>query len=344
METPEVISIPATMAGRDARLFWLLARELYRDNLLSQVDLLIDSDWSEILGHEDGEDLACGLAELLFAKDDLERLQTVSEGFAPSAHPLYFRRLRDMGKKMPQSKRAIGWMQSQKLIGQGLDGFKEALREGHVELARKLHSPTPAEAEAIFYELAGSLTKEALGLLLFRAPGLSDFKTLLHASNARAHEDVLCFLTWKIEESHPKAQLRNPDGNESMLLALMLNALSRRQFTWAKKLLEWNHSLAFDRFEPKELAPPWDDDAAIIKLDGSLILTPSDFCALYAHEGFGRALADVKAPEPNMPKVAALLSALAKKLETRRPGAAQTWSIPYAARAQNAAASCWASA
>lgn len=336
-----VITIPATMAGRDARLFWLLARELYRDGFLSQVDMLIDSDWSEILGHEDGEDLACGLAELLFAQDDLERLQTISEGFSPSAHPLYFRRLREMSKKIPQSKRSIGWMQSQKLIGQGLDGFKEALREGHVELARKLHSPSSAEAEALFYQLTNSLTKEALGLLLFKAPALSDFKALLHASNARANEEVLCFLTWKIEESRPKAQLRNPDGDESMLLTLMLQALSRRQFTWAKKLLEWNHSLAFDRFEPKELAPPWDDDAALIKLDGSLSLTPSDFCALYAHEGFGRALSDLKAPEPNMPKVAALLAALAKKLETRKPGTSQYWSSVYASRAKSAAVACW---
>lgn len=341
MDQPAVITIPASVVGSDPRLFWLLARELYRAGQFDQVDSLIKSDWSDLIPHEDGEELASQLAELAFARDDLHRLQAVSEGFTPSSHPLYFRRLREMGKKMPQSKQAISWMQSQKLIGQGLDGFKTALHEGYVELARKLYSPTPAEAEAIFYEIANSLTKESLGALLFMCPALVNFKALQHASSVRVSEDALCFLSWKIEEAKDKVQLRNPDGDDALLSGWLLAALSRRQFSWAKKLLDWNHSLAFDRFEPKELAPPWDADPAPIKLDGILGLTPSDFSALYAHENFARSLASAQAPAPNMPKVAALISALGRKLESRKPGASASWSAPHLERAQSVARACW---
>lgn len=342
MENTSFIHIPATVPGRDARLFWLLATELYRAGVMDSCDVLINSDWSELISHEDSEDLASRLAELAFAKDDLSRLLTISEGFSPDKHGLYFRRLRDLGKTLPQSKKTIAWMQSQKLIGQGIDGFKTALREGHVDLARTLHQPTPAEAESVFYDIAQSLSKESLSLLLFVSPALVDFKALAHASHARASEESLCFLTWKIEESHDKAMLRNPDGDETILTALLGAALSRGQFSWAKKLLDWNHSLSFDKFEPKELAAPWNDDAAPIKLEGgSLSLTPTDFAVLYVHDGLARSLAHLHAPAPNLSKIFALCGALSKKLESRRPGSSHAWASTHLARVESLAGSLW---
>lgn len=342
MDSPAVIHFPATLAGRDARLFWLLATELYRADLVDECDALIGSDWSDLIEHEESEDFASQLAELTFAKDDLERLLTISEGFSPDAHPLYFRRLRALGKSLPGSKKSIAWMQSQKLIGAGLDGFKTALREGHVELARSLHQPTPTEAEGAFYEIASALTKESLSVLVFMAPSLVDFKALAHASQARASEEALCFLTWKIEESRDKKRLRSPDGDDELLGSLLLAALTRRHFVWAKKLLEWNHSLAFDKFEPRELAPPWEGDAVPIKLDaGALSLMPADFAALYGHEGFARSLAHLQAPAPNVAKISALAGALTKKLESRRPGAGAAWASAHLAKAQAIVHSLW---
>lgn len=343
MDNPGFIHVPVPIALGEPRLFWLLLHELYKSGQTAQCDTLLDMDWSEWANSDEGEDLASQLALLFFGKDDLPRLQTVSEGFSPDRHPLYFRRLRDNGKKLPHSKTCLGWMQSQSLIGKGFDGFKLALAEGHVELAKSLHQPSIVEAESAFFELAGQLTKESLGFLLFLCPSLASIPPLTHAIHARAPEDALCFLAWKIEEANDKSSLRHPKGDDQLLASLLLGALSRRHFLLAKKFLEWDHSLVFDKHEPKEIHPPWEGDAAPIKLDGSLILTPADFACLYAHDGFARALAHVQSPPPSLPKVMAVIAALGKKLESRRKGAGALWAHGHAARALAVAQAAWRS-
>jgi hypothetical protein len=341
MDNSAFLHIPSSLAFSDPRLFWLLALELYRADLQTECDHLLNSDWSETLSDEDSEDIASKLAMLAFSKEDLPRLQTISEGFSPNKHTLFFQRLRDFGKKNPQAKKCIGWMQSQRLIGKGIDGFKDALKEGHAELARSLYMPTPSEAEAIFYEITPSLTKESLGLLLFQCPRLADIKTLMHGVQSRAPEDALSFLVWKIEDAHAKSYLRNPNGDETILPALFSAALCRKQFTLAKKLLDWNHSLAFDKYEPKELATPWDGDTSTIKLDGSIQMTPADFACFFNHEGFSRALGMLSSPPPSLPKINALLAAFAKKLEARKPGQSQAWMQERISRCEFLSKSIW---
>lgn len=341
MDHSAFFHIPTSLIFSDARLFWLLAHEFYRAGLVTECDQLLREDWSNFTLGEDAEDIASKLSLLFFAKDDLPRLQNISEGFEPAGNALYFKRLRDFGRKNPQAKKCLGWMQSQKLIGKGLDGFKEALLEGLVDLARSLYLPNPAESEATFFELAPFLTKEAAGLLLFQCPSLADAHVLAKAVQAKAQEDVLCFLAWKIEGAHDKNHLRHPHGDDKLLPFLMATALCRKQFSFAKKILDWDHSLAFERIAPKELAPPWDQDASLIKLDGSLSLTPSDFSCLYAHEGFARALGHLQAPAPSLPKIKALLGPFSKKLESRRPGQGIPWATQREAAIDALAKSVW---
>jgi hypothetical protein len=285
--------------------------------------------------------LASQASLLFFTNDDLSRMQTISEGFSPDRHPLYFRRLRDNGKKLPQSKKCLAWMQSQSLIGKGFDGFKLALAEGHVELAKSLHHPSVSEAEAAFFELASQLNKESLGFLLFLSPALASIQPLTHAVQAKAPEDALCFLAWKIEESKEKSTLRNPEGDDKLLGSLLLASMSRKHFLLAKKFLDWDHSLAFDKHEPKEISPPWDGDLIPIKLDGTLSLTPSDFSCLYTHDGFARALAHLQAPAPSLPKLNAVITALGKRLESRQKGIGAAWTKDHLARCESIAKTVW---
>jgi hypothetical protein len=331
------IYFPAALAARDARLFWLLALELYRAGLLAECDGLLASDWSELIPDEDCEEIASRLCLLAFEADDLERAQTISEGFAPNRHALYFQRLRDCAKALPSSRRCVGWMLSQKLLGAGLDGFKDALREGHVELARALREPTAAEAEAVFFELAELLSKEALGLLIFHCPALVRFKALRHALDAGCLDEALCFLAWKLEEPRDKARLRMPEGDPSLLPALFGAALAKGRFGLAKKLLEWNGSLAFERLSPKELPPL---GGSPIKLDGALILSPSDCACLYLQESLARALSKLGAPPPAPPKIEALLGAVGKKIDARA-GSGKAWAADRLASCRALIKSAW---
>lgn len=341
MENPDIIHVPVSAALGEPRLFWLLLHELYKSGLAADCDRLLRADWAGWPASDEAQELASRVARLFLSQDDSPRLQTLSEGFSPELHALYFDRLGDSAKLFPQSKRCLGWMQSKSLIGKGLDGFKTALAEGHLELAKALHQPTMAEAQAAFFELAGQLTKESLSFLLFLCPTLASIPPLTHAVHAKAPEDALCFLAWKIEESHGKSALRHPGGDDHLLGSLLLRAMSHRQFFLAKKFLEWDHSLAFDKHEPKELTPPWDGDLVPIKLDGSLSLTAADFACLYAHEGFARALSHVQSPPPTLPKVMAVIAALGKKLDSRRKGAGPLWSQAHLARAELVAHAAW---
>jgi hypothetical protein len=233
-------------------------------------------------------------------------------------------------------------MQSQLLVGKGYDGFKQALAEGLVELARKLHTPTSAEAEAVFYDLAGVLGKEALGVLLFANPSLAAIKSFSHAVRSGASEEALCFFAWKLEEAVDKNHLRNPNGDENILGELLAISLCKKQFALAKKIIDWNHSLAFERIEPKSLSAPWDGDSTMLKLDGSaLTLLPSEFACLYANESFAKALGMHKAPAPSMQKVIALIGAFARKLESKKLGQGASWSTSRQFDAESIASTVW---
>ena len=325
------LRIPATLPAREPRLFWLLALELYRAGLFAECDLLLASDWSELIPDEDCEEVCARLCALAFGADDLARVQTISEGLSLQSHALYFDRLRALAKASPSSKRCVFWMQGQKLLGSGLDGFKDALREGHVELARALREPTATEAEAVFFELAARLGKEALSLLLFHAPALASFKALRHAQEAHASDEALCFLAWKIEEARDKNQLRMPEGDPLWLPKAQQLCMAKGRWGLAKKLLDWNGALAFERLAPAEL--PALGEGAPLRLDGALSLTPSDLACLYLQEPWARALAKLGSPAPDLPKIGALLSAVGKKLSSRRGSPEDDW-------AQNRARQC----
>lgn len=326
-DTAAHLHFPAGLACEDPVLFWSLARALAKAGLRTDLDSLIKCDWSELIKNEDAESLAGELAQALFERDDLARLQYISEGFDPSVHTAYFQRLRRAARAAlhGESKECLGWLVSQGLLGKGLDGFRQALWDGRLEVAKSLHQPTPAEAEALFYERPEALNKESASYLCFACPQLISWRALAHAIERRSSEEVALYLCWKMESSLNKAELRHPGGDEAKSIAMLCGALSRGYGSVAKKLIEWSPALAFDKLAPHELSPPWDNDPNPIKLEGAMSLTASDWATLYAHETLGRCLKSVNASEPNLAKIKALILGLSQFLDGRRPGAGPVW-------------------
>lgn len=320
------LHFPAKIACSHPLLFWSLALSLAKAGLLREYDTLLKCDWSEFIDEADSQILAGDIASTLFARKDLFRLQYISEGFDPSVHRAYFERLRQAARQNTDEKHpCVNWLLSQGLLGVGLDGFKAALWSGQVDTAKLLHQATKTEAEAIFYEKPERLNKEALHLLCFIAPELSSHQSLSHAMEHGASEENVLFLCWKMEQRLDRTELRYPHGNESEGLALFAAALLNGYGQVAKRLLDWCPTLGLEKITPTFLAPPWEDDAQAIRLDGSVVLTASEWATLYTHDALGRALKHHNAVPPNMSKIKALIAALAPFLNHRKPGSGASW-------------------
>lgn len=339
METSAYIHFPAELATQDARLFWLLANALEQGAAYRELDNLLSTDWSPVLGDPQTPEMAAQLALAFFKRDDEQRLSALCEGFDPRSHPSFFQTLIDAAQTqqaLSLAEQAQGvpagpirrchlWLVSQGLLGEGLDGFKRALWRDDLERAKTLHTLSAAEAEALFYEKPQALSKDGTALLFFFCPTLANHRALEEAMSLGAPEENLLFIAWKMERALSKPELRYPDGNEEKLVQLLRMSLADGHGALSRKILDWNPALAHELLTPDRIRAPWPNDTRPLRLDGTLTLSAAEFACLHGLDGLARNLRALGATAPNLERLIALLPVFASALEKRFPGTASSW-------------------